>query len=335
MAASFLRRFSRPLIILLLGGLTILLLLRLGDIDLSLETLRRIDPVYFLMGLAIHYSGFAVRGRRWQQLLGGMGRAVGYRYATSLLIAGWFISALVPARAGDLARVYMLRRDHDVSVAEGVASIATERALDILAILLLALLAAVWALAGRTPAWVWQTLAAGVIGLMIGGLILLLSPRLETWLKSLFRWSLYQRGLDFGFALLGHIRRLGQSPVLLVGLGMQSLYIWLCDILLMFFALRSVSGAGELSIAAVAAMLADLAAAVPLVPGAMGQFEAAALFTFSLFNISPDIASLTLLINRFISFWTFIIFSGLVTYVFGFSQALQLGRLRNEEGVQS
>jgi hypothetical protein len=33
-------------------------------------------------------------------------------------------------------------------------------------------------------------------------------------------------------------------------------------------------------------------------------------------------ASLVVLLNRFISFWTFILFSGLVTYLAGFGRAL-------------
>jgi uncharacterized protein (TIRG00374 family) len=158
-------------------------------------------------------------------------------------------------------------------------------------------------------------------------------PKLETWLRSLLPWSLTQKILTFGFELLASVRQLLQKPLLLLLVMAHSTYIWVCDILLMYFALLSIGVVAPLSVSAVTAMIADLAAAVPIVPGAMGQFEGAALFTLSLFNINPSDSSLMLLINRFISFWSFILFSGLITYLFGFAQALKMDTLSPSEAT--
>jgi len=320
------KHVQRIVIMLVLGGLTLLLLLKLGDIDISMDTLRRLKPGYLLAAVAIHYSGFAMRGRRWQKLLAAMGHRVDYRYATTLLLSGWFVSALVPARLGDVARAYMLRRDHNIAMAGGFASIATERALDILAILALAMTAAVWALAGRTPAWVWQSIGGVAILFAVGLLVLLAMPRLEGRLAGLWAWPSYQKALRFGFDLLAGIRQVGRSPALLAKIMAQTVYIWLCDIFLMTFAFLSLGAAVGLSETAFVSMAVDLAAAVPIVPGAIGQFEGTALGLFSLFHIDPALGGLVILLNRFISFWTFIVVSGIVTYAFGFSQALQLGK---------
>lgn len=320
------KQVQRVLIMLVLGGLTLLLLLKLGDIDISIDTLRRLKPGYLLAAVMIHYSGFAMRGRRWQKLLAGMGHRVDYRYALTLLLSGWFVSALVPARLGDMARPYMLRRDHRIPMAQGFASIATERALDILAILTLAMIAAVWALAGRTPAWVWQSIGGAGILFALGLLVLLTVPRLETRLIALWGWPMYQKAIRFGFELLGSIRQVGRSPALLGWAVLQSIYIWLCDIFLMTFAFLSLGASVGLGVTAFVSMAVDLAAAVPIVPGAIGQFEGTALGLFSLFQIDPAVGGLVVLLNRFISFWTFIVVSGIITYIFGFSQALQLGK---------
>ena len=67
------KRLTRPLIIITLGLLTLLLLLKLGNIDISMDTLRRINPLYLTAAIAVHYSGFAMRGWRWQKLLNGLG----------------------------------------------------------------------------------------------------------------------------------------------------------------------------------------------------------------------------------------------------------------------
>lgn len=325
------KRLTRLLVLVILGLLTILLLLRLGNIDISVETLRRIDPIYLTVAIAIHYSGFLVRGLRWQTLLAGLGHRLSYVYTTALLMAGWFVSALLPARLGDVARAAMLRRDHQISLASGFASIATERALDILAILCLAIIAALWALPGRTPVWVWQTIAGGAVFFFIALIVLLAMPKLEVWLINLFPWPLYKKLVGFGFNLLENIRQLGQKPGLLLVVVGQSFYIWLCDVFLMYFVFRSIGEMPLFSVSAFASMVVDLAAAVPIIPGAIGQVEGTAVGILSLFDISPQQSSLMIIINRFISFWTFIIVSGIMTYLFGFAQTLKTEALSEKQ----
>lgn len=325
------KRLTQPLIILILGLLTILVLIKLGNIDVSLQTLSQINVMYISIAIIIHYSGFAVRGWRWQKLLAGLEHHLNYSYTTTLLISGWFVSALIPARLGDVARAYMLRRDHNIAMSQGFASIATERVVDILAILFLATGAAILALASQTPPWVWQTIGGGGILFAIGLVVLLTIPRLETWFLSLSSWSFYQKIIRFGFELLASIRQLGQSPSLLLLVIGQSIYIWLCDVFLMYFIFLSIGVVTPLSVSASSSMIADLAAAIPIIPGAVGQFEGAALGVLSLFEISLEASSLMILLNRFISFWTFIIVSGAVTYFFGFSQVLNSQKTWNIE----
>lgn len=324
------KRLSQPLIIIILGLLTLLLLLKLGHIDISMDTLRQINPIYLAAAVAVHYSGFAMRGWRWQKLLKELGHPVGYVYAATLLLAGWFVSALIPARLGDIARAWMLRRDHRISMAQGLGSIATERAFDILSILILAASAATFALADRTPPWVWQTIGGGVLLLGILIAILLLSPQLEGFFLKLLPWSIYKKVIHFGFELLNSIRRVGKSPKLLLLVTAQSLYIWLCDIFLMALVFRSIGAGVPFSVSAFTAMVVDLAAAVPIIPGALGQVEGTALGLLSLLQIPTEQSSLMVLLNRFISFWTFILVSGGVTYYFGFSQALNPDKLKGE-----
>lgn len=313
---------TRLILIVALGLLTVLLLTRLGGINEVPETLRRIRPGFLLAAIAIHYSGFAVRGDRWRRLLAAMGYRFGIVYALTLLLAGWFISALVPARAGDLVRAGVLNRDRDVPFAAGLGSIAAERAFDALTLVFLAVFVGVWALAGRTPGWIWQTIlvTAGLFVVAIVGLIAV--PHARGWLTGLVRWPLYQKVVNFGFDLLDSIRKLGQHPATLLVVAAQSLYVWLCDVFLAYLLLHGLGIPLPLPVAAFTALAADLAVTLPVTPGAVGQFEAAFVGLLALFAVPASEAGLAVLLNRFISFWTFILFSGLVTYLAGFGRIL-------------
>jgi uncharacterized protein (TIRG00374 family) len=104
----------------------------------------------------------------------------------------------------------------------------------------------------------------------------------------------------------------------------QSLYIWFCDSLIIYFILTSIGATTPLSAGLFSAMISDLVAAVPITPGALGQFDATLIGLLALFDVTTTQGSLTVLLLRSVSLWTFIPVGAAITYIFGFSQALDL-----------
>ena len=327
------KKYRRLLAILILSIITIFALLRLGNIELNAETLRRVNWAWLLLAFIVFYSSIFVRGLRWQHILKTMGWPINYGYVQTLMMAGLFISMILPARVGDVGRVAMLKQDHKTPFAQSIASIATERALDVFSILVLAIIGAIWALQGRVPPDVFKLMIGATILFGLGLIGLLAIPSFEGWLRRPGRleamvpatiWSLYQRILDFGFTLIHSIRALGRHPVALGLVVVMSLYIWLCDSLIIYFALISIGASSPLSVSLFAGMVSDLVAAVPITPGALGQFDATLIGLLMLFDLTKTQSSLAVLLLRFTSLWSFLLIGGAVTYVFGFSRALNL-----------
>ena len=323
--------YSRLWLILIFSVITIFGLIRLGEIDVSLDTLRRINLGWFSLVVVWFYLSVVARGLRWYHILKTIGWPVGKLYATALLTTGLFTSSILPGRAGDIARVAMLKRDHQVPISKSVASIAAERAFDVFAILGMAGLAGAWALADRIPVEALQLM--GVVAFFfIAGLVgLLVVPRLEHWLRTLSPlnrwappplWNLYQKLLDFGFSMVNGVRVIGANPVALIAIVGESFIIWIFDALMVYYALASLDVFIAPSAALFTAMVSDLATAVPFTPGALGQFEATMVGLLLVFGVTSTDSTLATLIVRLVGLWTFLLVGGIVTYAFGFSRAL-------------
>ena len=77
-----------------------------------------------------------IRGLRWRYLLPSSARVTNTQLFDATLF-GTFASSVLPLRAGEFIRPWVLSRAKEVSFATGFASIVTERVFDVLALLVL------------------------------------------------------------------------------------------------------------------------------------------------------------------------------------------------------
>lgn len=314
----------------LLAVATIALLLTLGDGHSTLDALAHADWRFLALAAAIHYGGFALRGHRWQRLLGALGYRLGYLYTTSLLLAGWFVSALLPARAGDAFRVLALRmpppEQPSVPVAPAIGTLVLERALDILAILLLSASFSVAVLRERIPSWLLWTYGGTLAVIVVMAGILLATPLLLDRLRPLSSRPLWQKTLDFVTQIAETLRQLAQHPKTAIVTVGESLLIWLCDGLLLWLVVLSLGHPFTLGQAGFVALTVDIFAAIPLTPGGMGQIETAYAALLGLLAHPGLHIAAVVLATRAISYWSFLLFSGLVTLFAGFGRVFTATR---------
>lgn len=130
------RQHLRTVIVLLVAAVLLALFLRNTDLrQVGTEIARaRLD----LVVLAVGVTGltYLLRAMRWQYLLLPIGR-VRLSNALRTTIIGFAATALLPARAGELLRPYLLARKEGLSATATFATIIVERLLDTLTVLLL------------------------------------------------------------------------------------------------------------------------------------------------------------------------------------------------------
>jgi len=98
--------------------------------------LRRARGDLLLAGLGAVILTYVIRAWRWQYLLGPIG-PTRFRTAFRTTVIGFAALGVLPARAGDVLRPYLLARQEGLSAPATMATIVMERVLDLIAVLAL------------------------------------------------------------------------------------------------------------------------------------------------------------------------------------------------------
>jgi uncharacterized protein (TIRG00374 family) len=130
------RRHARTAILLALTAGLLALFLQGVDLAGVVAEARRARPDLLLLGLAFTGLTYVLRAFRWQYLLAAIGPT---RFATALrtTVIGFAASAVLPARAGELLRPYLLAREERLSATSAFATVVLERLLDLVTVLLM------------------------------------------------------------------------------------------------------------------------------------------------------------------------------------------------------
>jgi uncharacterized protein (TIRG00374 family) len=124
---------------ILVGGLTIGLLAGFfwkADLGQVWAEIKSGDPALIALAVCVTMVTYALRALRWQYLLRPIGRThFGVAFRTTVI--GFAASFLLPLRPGEFLRPYLLARREGLSGSAAFATIALERVLDMVAVLLL------------------------------------------------------------------------------------------------------------------------------------------------------------------------------------------------------
>jgi len=162
---------ARTIIILLLSVGLLALFLRGANLGVVWMEMRQADARLIALSAAITLLTMVLRALRWQYLLAPIGHAR-FSAAFRTTVVGFAASAVLPARAGEVIRPYLLARQEGLSATATFATIIVERLLD--AVTCVALLASFGLFfdpgMGRADGGLYGLVAAG--GAVVGALAL-------------------------------------------------------------------------------------------------------------------------------------------------------------------
>ena len=282
---------------------------------------------------------YVIRAWRWQFLLKPIGRTR-FRTTFRATVIGFAALGLLPARAGDVIRPYLLARQERLPTAATFATIVMERVLDLIAVLgLLALY--VWGLADTAafPSALLRSIeissaVAGLAAVVLMALMWILATHPERIGDLVFvaarilphamadRLAALTRTFSSGFAVAREPRALATSLVLSFPLWVAiAAEAWLVTIA---FGI-SMPFAGTFLLQA----LLVIGVAVPT-PGAVGSYhEAYRIGVTTVFGAPDDKAVAAAIVTHAISYFP-VILTGML---FMIQDGLSLGRLKEMPGT--
>jgi uncharacterized protein (TIRG00374 family) len=131
-----LRATFRTIIAVVLAIGLVALFLKNADLSRVWEAVKAARPDLLAAAVALTLISYVVRAERWQYLLEPLG-PTRFSVAFRATVIGFAASSVLPARAGEVLRPYLLARREGLSATATFATILVERILDLVAVLLL------------------------------------------------------------------------------------------------------------------------------------------------------------------------------------------------------
>lgn len=274
--------------------------LHLGDVW---DQIKAAKYGWLIPGVGIYFLGVWVRAWRWHYLLRPM-RAISTRTMFPIVCIGYMGNNIYPARAGEILRAVILKRNQDIPISASLATILVERIFD--GVVMLAFVFVNLAELARL------THGAGVIGaisiqnialfgsLAFGGslLIFLLAAMFPAHTTRVINWftlrlvpeRFQENVLSVASKFLGGLGSL-RSPRDALMVFLTSVVIWLLETAKYWFVMHAF--AFEVSFFALMLMngVVNLATTIPSAPGYVGTFDAPGIAVLAAYGVDRAMAA--------------------------------------------
>lgn len=293
----------------------------LRNVDLAevWSTLRESEYWWLGPAFATMALGVFIRVVRWRYLFVAARRPRLWPLSEALLV-GHFFNTVLPARAGELARVEAIKRRAGTSRAEALATVLVERVFDVLALLLVLFVSLPW-----LPEVTWlrtAALVAVLVGVGLAVCVVVLAVYGERPLRFLLRplgrlpfvsaERLEFAAVNLSDGLMG-LRRahLGGVSFLLTVVSwlVLALSFWLVTLC---FDFDLAPGAGVLVVVAT-----GLSLALPAAPAGIGVFEAATIVALAAYGVPKSEALSYALVLHAVNIVPFLVAGALLLNVHG------------------
>ncbi len=256
--------------------------------DQLATALEHIVWSYLLVATLFCIAAWFVRGYRYKIILKGIGIGCGLLFSTGCIFVSQTANLIMPARLGDLVRVFILKHQYQSSISQGISSLVVERVFDIVMVAVLGAVSLFFVF--NVPDWFYTIIVIPLALGIVFFVILIFSGRMVSENK-------YIRIL---LTILEQVRQVSLSLKSVAAISFLSIVTWLLDILVCLFVVLMFQQTISFAVIVLAIVIGNLVKAIPLTPGGVGTYELAVALTFTAAGVDPAVATLIAVIDHLI-----------------------------------
>lgn len=244
---------------------------------------------YFLVFASIVcLAAWWLRGLRYRSILSSLGVHAGVSFSVACIFVSQTANLIVPARLGDLVRIFILRHECSASASQGVSSLVVERVFDILMVAILGAVSLLFVL--NVPDWFYTIIIVPIVAGISFFFFLGLAGKASS----------ENRVIKMVLAIIGQVREASLSLKALLFLSASSTVIWLMDVMVCVFVVMMFAEQVPFAVVVLGIVIGNLVKAVPLTPGGVGTYELALALTFTLAGVPAPDAAMVAVIDHLI-----------------------------------
>lgn len=99
------------------------------DLEMFENSFTGIDYLLIVPAVIVYFSTFFIRGLRWKLLVTGFA-GISFKSSLGMIVSGYALNNVFPARAGDITRAYATSKDGNCSKTSSLAAIFAEKVFD-------------------------------------------------------------------------------------------------------------------------------------------------------------------------------------------------------------
>jgi uncharacterized protein (TIRG00374 family) len=249
-----------------------------------------------------------LRGFRWQFLFANETRPP-YRRVLSAMLLGQFFNNILPARAGEAARIVALNQSAGTSRIEAAGTVVAERAWDVVSLVVILFVAVPW-----LPHVSWLR-AAAILGIALSLGLIVVVGLLAQWaerplaflLRPLARLPFLsaERTTHAAANLVRGLAGLRRPRLALAAFALTAAS-WLALMLSAWFVLRGFDLGLGFGAALLVYIAIGLAMILPSSPAALGVFEAATIVALRPYHVSDSRALSYAIVLHALNFFPYV-----------------------------
>ena len=302
-------RNPRVWIGVLVSAICVVFLARSVDLAELGSALAGANPIWMLGILVVLVFTMYLKAYRWRLFFPEPERVSMHGLLSSLYI-GYMVNTILPLRAGEIVRAFLVGESERVSKSTALATVLVEKVLDLgtVALFLFALRFFVvlpdWADTAAILSGIG--IAVAIVGLAVvllaRGLALRLIGGLEARVPILQRLALTELVASFldGLAFV-------RNPRTLALVILWSFLLWLGSGLGIYFGLLAANIGVGLAVGLLVMAVTNLGMAVPSAPGYVGVFHSAVVVSLTPFGVDPSQALASAIIMHTLVFGFFVL----------------------------